>query len=1073
MSQAFDFGSLTPEQQAVVEHPLDQPALVDAGAGTGKTHTIVNRVVYLHRTGRCEAKQILLLTFARKAAAELRRRVLEELGPDIDPPHCSTFHAFAAGVLSEHAYELKVSPDATVIEDIDARLEFRDAFDEVVYGSDVDASAFPLRPAQRDSLRDGLFSIAQQLKERDISTEDFLERALAAANEIERIPARAIRPRAKDGRQQRKALVETTDAELRAEAEDARARARAAAEIFGRYYARLTRKHALTYADLLLLARHGIARDPQLVRYLRGRYRHCIVDEFQDTDDAQWRFLQTLFGDGLEGVTVVGDPRQSIFGFRGATPENVEAFGAMPHGTRYTLADNRRSRQEILDLAYTIVEEQRDADELPLRAHRGAAGSQVVHVLSRWADRDNPEPNADENREAQARAVAARIAAMLAGGRAPDDIAILARNKTLVQPFTAALNDFGVPFRLLGGAGFYESPEIRDMMAWLRVLADPLDGQAAARLAASPTCGLSDATTATLVQGLEDDPTAFARRLLVEPLSASLDADSRARIERLRGVVDRLEPYATASLAVALPAVFGQTALIESYENADDRQAAANLRKLARLASDFLARNREAKIADFVHYVEELERIEFDDREADSPAGNTVTIMTVHAAKGLEWPVVFVIDVWPQSKPTPLIQLDLETGALLCREGRDDTRLFHYEWATRRPDAEGYTPHEAEVEKGPSPEERRLFYVALTRARDELYILGGRRYSRTHPGGNPHAFITETENYVDGQGWTMDDSAPPAPLVAPLPAPVRARAEQTELLSGFDMSIRATTHDGERRAHKTPVASQVAAPIALPPLSFSTLHAFERCPRSVTYRVALRLPNVRPDQRKDDDDPLDDAALDLSETGSLLASSDYGRLVHRALETWARARGRGGQADAAEEFVTAAARDLDVHPKATQAAKAANDVRAATAALADWTIERVEAPFSLQYGDVVVSGYIDLIARDAAGRAILVDYKTGDTPAAEYALQLGIYRDAVERAYGLPSAACFIGRFSDAGFALEALDVPSPDEVRARIAAVAKGLRDRDVTPRPGRWCYTCAYRAAPCDAYPRSTKVS
>lgn len=181
---------------------------------------------------------------------------------------------------------------------------------------------------------------------------------------------------------------------------------------------------------------------------------------------------------------------------------------------------------------------------------------------------------------------------------------------------------------------------------------------------------------------------------------------------------------------------------------------------------------------------------------------------------------------------------------------------------------------------------------------------------------------------------------------------------------------------------------------------------------------------------------------------------------------------RRDAADTAEARVATAARDLGVHPKAAQAGKAADDVRAAITALAGWTIERVEAPFSLQYGDVVVSGYVDLIARDAAGRAMLVDYKTGETKASEYALQLGIYRDAVERAYHMPSAACFIGRFSDDGFALEALEVPAPDDVRARIAAVASGLRERDTTPRPGRWCYTCAYRAAPCGAYPKSTKT-
>jgi DNA helicase II / ATP-dependent DNA helicase PcrA len=1058
MSDAtFDFTSVTTEQRAVVEHPLDTPAVVDAGAGTGKTHTIVSRVVYLHRSGLCEARRILLLTFARKAAAELRHRVLEELGADVEPPHCSTFHAFAAGVLSDHAYALKVSPDATVIEDIDARLEFREAFDEVIYGDAVDASAFPLRPVQRDSLRDGLFAIAQRLKESEISIDAFLERALAAADAIERLPARVIRPRSKGGGKLRKPLVETTDEELRAEAQDARARARAAAEIFKRYDERLHRKHALTYADLLLLARQGIAHDPQLARELRGRYRHCIVDEFQDTDDAQWRFLQTLFGQELECVTVVGDPRQSIFSFRGATPENIERFGALARGARYALAKNRRSRQEILGLAHAIIKGQ-TGDEVPLQAHRGPAQAQIVHVLSCWADHDDPTPNADANREAQSRAVAARIAAMLAAGRAPGDIAILARNKTLIQPFTAALNDAGVPFRLLGGAGFYEAAEIRDAMAWLSLLADPLAGQAAARLAASPVCGLSDAATAALVAGLDDDDSAFARRLLVEPLSDAVDADSRARIERLREIIDRIEPFAGASLAVALPAVLAETGLIESYESAGDAQAAANVRKLARLASDFLARNREARAADFVHYIEELERIEFDDREADSPAGDAVTIMTVHAAKGLEWPVVFIIDVWPQAKPSPLVQLNPETGALLCREGRDDTHLFHYVWATKRPDTNGFIPHEDEVDKGPSPEERRLFYVALTRARDEVYILGGRRYSATNPQGDPHRFIKETELWLDGQGWAKDEPSPEIRLSA---APA-VNAQQTELWGGQENPELRSGHYVSGSGH---YASTAAGRYG--PLSFSMLHAFERCPRSVTYKIALRLPNVRPDPRKDDDDPLGDAAGDLSETDALLASSDYGRLVHRALEGWARARMRGAS-DNAEAYVAAAARDLGVHLKAAQARKAADDVRAASAELADWAIEQVEAPFSLQYGDVVVTGFIDAIARDGSGRTVIVDYKTGETAAAQYALQLGIYRDAVERAYRLPSATCFIGRFSDAGFRLEALEVPAPDEVRARVAAVAAGLRECDVTPRPGRWCYTCAYRAAPCDAYPK-----
>ncbi|MBV8170515.1 MAG: ATP-dependent helicase [Candidatus Eremiobacteraeota bacterium] len=1038
--------SATVEQQAVAEHPLDAPAIVDAGAGTGKTYTIINRVEYLHRNGICEAKHILLLTFARKAAAELRRRVLERLGPEVEPPLCATFHAFASSVLSQHAYDLEVSPDATVIEDVDARLEFRAAFDEVVYADDVDASAFPLRPFHRDPLRDGLFAIAQQLKERDVAVKQFLDGALAAAGEIERIPHHVIRKRAK-GNKPRKPHAETTPEALAVEAADARARAHAAAEIFTRYDGRLRRRHALTYADLLLRARRGIAAHPGLVSELAGRYRHCIVDEFQDTDDAQWRFLQTLFGAELERVTAVGDPRQSIFGFRGATPQNVAGFAALPRSSAYALTENRRSRQEILDLAHALIEPATH-DAAPLRAQRGAAGEQIVHLSSRWASDAEPAPNADDCRSAQARAVAQTIMALLARGRAPRDIALLSRNKTLLQPFTAALRAHGIPFRLLGGAGFYEAEEVRDAIAWLRVLANPLDGQAVARLCASPACGLSDSTTTQLVRGLDQDETAFARRVLVDPLSEQLGAEGRERIAHLRTTIDALEPYAAASLSVAFPAVLEKAGVIAGYERRGDVQAVANLRKLAELAADFQARNPQAQARDFVTYVDEIARVDFDDREADSPAADAVTIMTVHAAKGLEWPVVFVIDAWPREKPAPLIWWDMESGALLCRHGRDDTALFHVEYALKKPDADGYIPHEDDEDRGPSDEERRLFYVAITRARDELYILGGRTYRGSKREGSAHVFVRETEAWLRARDWQIDERAPAT--TAPL-------AEQTHLELSNPEAARM-------------VAARIAQPgrRALPPLSYSTLHAFEQCPRSITYRAMLRLPDLRGERSTDLDDVLADAAAqDAQQPGALLAAGDFGRLVHRALEEWARARMRGDRLERPERYVATAAAELRVRPKGSQGRAAVEGVQAASQALRDWHIERAEAPFSLEYDGAVLTGFIDLIARDPGGRITIVDYKTGETAAAAYGLQLGIYRDAAVRVMGFDDVACAIGRFSGDTFSIEPLVVPDAAEVRARIAAVCAGLRATDLTARPGECCRGCAFRAAPCDAYP------
>jgi len=1037
------------EQQRVLEHPLDAPAIVDAGAGTGKTHTIVNRVAYLHEHGLCAAKNILLLTFARKAAAELRRRTLERLGPAVEPPHCSTFHAFASSVLMEHAYDLGVSPDSTVIEDVDARLEFREAMDDVIYGDNVDAAALPLRSARRDELRAGLFAIAQWLKERDFDIEGFERRALREADLIAEIPYRSIRKRTKGGAVSKTVEASTTDDDLVRESEEARARVRAVGAIVRRYDERLQRRFALTYADLLRLARRGIADEPRLRDELRGRFLHCIVDEFQDTNDAQWRFLKTLFGDGLERVTVVGDPRQSIFSFIGATPENITKFAGIEGSRRYALSENRRSQQEILDLAHAVIARQ-TPDEAPLRAHRGAAGRPNVHVASRWATDKMPRPNADANRRAQATAVARRIAAMLArGGVKPDDIAILTRNKTQIQPFTAELVAHHIPFRLLGGAGFYETNEVRDALAWLTVLADPLDGQAVARLCESSSCGLSDAAMTTLAHDLERDTTAFSRRALVEPLPDALDDDSRRRLSRLRELVDAVEPYAAASLRIAFPKIFELTGVVDAYERAGDDQAVANLRKLARLASAFVDRNREAQARDFVRYIHELTRIDFDDREADPPATDAVSIMTIHAAKGLEWPIVFVIDVWPQNTQTPMIWLDSETGALVSTEGANGVKTFHAVAAKLQPDDEGIAPHKDELgESARDAEERRLFYVALTRARDELHVFGGSKYSKSSPLGKPHGFVAEVESWVQARGWPVDEPG-------------------TE--DGVQLGRVNSTAPAVSRAHGriNPAAPFAAvAGNALPRLSFSTLHAYERCPRSVTYAAILHLPDLRRvGHMPSDDSLLEVIAVDGREEGTLLAS-DRGRLVHRALERWARARLAGGSIGTPESYVTDAASELGLSIAVRDFQRAIDDARLATTTLAAWRIERAEAPFVMQFGDAVIEGYIDLIARDPTGRQAVLDYKTGETAISEYALQLGIYREAARRAYRIEDAACVVGRFSDGAFALEALDVPSADAVRARIETVAAGLRAGSTEAKPGRWCFTCAYRAAPCDAY-------
>ena len=1069
---------LTDAQRDVIEHPFEHPGVVEAGAGTGKTFTIVERVAALHGSGTCQASQVLLLTFGRKAAAELRARIARRLGETA--PDCQTFHGFAWSILSSHLYDVGLSPETSVIEDANARVEFRSVFDAFLRDPAAADSGFPLRQFNRDEIRHELFGLRQRLKEQGISIEAFRDRALAAAENFTRVPYRQLRRQHK--RPQRgeeyKVVAAVTDQQLAQQISEEQTRVNAVADIFARFDQRLADRHALTYADILVHAERSLRKSTALRKELRTRYRCCIVDEYQDTDLAQHRFLEALFGSGLGCVMVVGDVLQSIYSFRGARPGNVLAFKQAPQSRSYPLFENRRSVQEILDLAHHAVVPSHP-DAAALVGERGNAQEQVVHVSSLWADLGALASEYlpfDEGRVFEAQAVARRIRHLLSAGGtvempggaretiAPRHIAILSRTKTNVQPVTDALLAEGIPFKLVGGVGFYDAPEIRDALAWLRALADPFDSHAVARALQSSAVGASDAVVARLAQDMDRDETSFARRALVEAIAADDELGNQARevSEHMRRLLDALAPYAAFPLLGALRAVLEHTGIERGYQTSSDArapQAVANLAKLEALARAFALDTPGAQPADFVSYIDELERIDFDEREADVPSHDAVTISTIHSAKGLEWPIVFVLSVWPNVRARPRLFVGAD-GALLYAEGADGSRPFHYLAAKLEADQDGYVLHEDEREEDETDaEERRLFYVAITRARDRVFISGLRgKPSKRNAHGKPHPFLERVYEWLSRRGWVADEAIPGTAGLPPVPAAGPGRSVERVKLTGA--------------CSAAPTESALAAP-----LSYSLIAAFEQCPRRATYRAIVRLPEVggvqrRLRARRDLETP---DAIEIAPDGSLLASGDYGEVLHKALELWAIDKRSGNKARPAGTLIADAAALVALSPGRAQAQMAERALENVAGELAAWSPLLVEARFTLDFVEegkpLLVIGYLDLLARDADGRMCLVDYKTGGARGAHFGLQLGLYRAAARDVYGFSDVQCFVGRVKDDSFSLEPIDPVSDSELRRRIIRVRDGLVARDTQPVAGAWCGTCGYRAAPCMDYQKAKR--
>ncbi len=685
---------LNPPQREAVEHS-EGPLLVLAGAGSGKTRVLTHRIAYLLATGVARPGEILAITFTNKAAAEMRERVGQLIGRSVRAMWVTTFHSSCARMLRADAERLGYSRGFTIYDESDSLRMLKRCLSEL----GVDPKRFPPR-----AVRAKISGAKNQL----IDADSYAETPGSVFEEV-------------------------------------------VAEAFPLYEKRMLEANAMDFDDLLVRTVNALELFEDVREKWRRTFRHVLVDEYQDTNHAQYRLLQLLASEH-GNLMVVGDEDQSIYGFRHADIRNILDFEHdFPEAAVVKLEQNYRSTQTILSAANAVVE--RNRERRPKELWTEIEGGDLVQLSEL----------ADEHEEA--RWVAAEIERLgEEHGVARSDVAIFYRTNAMSRVLEDTLVRFELPYQVIGGTKFYDRAEIKDAVAYLNLLTNPADQVSFARIVNSPRRGIGSTTQGHLASYANTAGLTIWEVIERAEEVPGLSAAAIKSVTRFYETMDLLRGRVDAggSVAEILQAVLSETGYLDAL--AAERTVEAegrveNLEELVGVAAEFDS-NRELEGESETPPLEEfLQQISlYTDQDSIEEREELVTLMTLHNAKGLEYDTVFIVG---------------------CEDGA--------------------FPHMRSLEEGGEEEERRLCYVGITRAERRLYMTWTRErrlFGRAEH-NLPSRFIdeipvelTERHSTIAGAAtsWDANVSGPaPAEPIDPGPA--------LELQTGDDV-VHASFGDG-------------------------------------------------------------------------------------------------------------------------------------------------------------------------------------------------------------------------------------------------------------------------------------
>ncbi len=614
---------LNPAQREAVL-ATEGPVLVVAGAGSGKTRVLTRRIAHLLAAVGVKPPEILAITFTNKAAAEMRERVEDLVGPPARAAWVMTFHAACGRILRREAPLLGYRSNFTIYDQADQVRVVKQCLEDL----ERDPKRFTPR---------GIHSQISNAKNQLIGPDEYMNRVASFYDQT-------------------------------------------VADVYRAYQLRLSNANAVDFDDMLYLTVEVLQRFPEAAEKWQNAFRYILVDEYQDTNHAQYRLLQIL-AKKHQNVFAVGDPDQSVYSFRGADIRNVLEFEKdFPGAKTITLDQNYRSTNSILETSNAVIRNNRDRKDKTLWSELG--------------DGDPVRAIEVEDEHAEARYVAAEIAMLVEQGFSGSEVAVFYRTNAQSRVLEDILVRQGVAYQVIGGPRFYERAEVKDLIAYLQVIDNPYDAVSLQRIANRPRRGIGDSSLARL-QAYADAQGISLWEATEFPEEAGVGAAPTKAVRAFRTMI---QSCMSGALELEVPElierVFEQSGYLTSLEAERTIEAQGrmeNLQELISVAREWQEGNAEPSLSSFLQEVSL-----YSDQDAIRGEQSLVTLMTLHNAKGLEFRAVYLIGM-----------------------------------------EEGIFPHSRSIEEHGVEEERRLCYVGMTRAMEKLTLMhassrmlyGGRSYN--------------------------------------------------------------------------------------------------------------------------------------------------------------------------------------------------------------------------------------------------------------------------------------------------------------------------------------------------------